>query len=193
MKYKSRTEPGMTAKEIFSEINRRQIIAQMFHREMAVYFSFLGLQGFKRMHQYRHMEESLENENMLFWIIDHHNMLIDTEDIPSVTIIPKEWFTVSRLNVGQNTKTTATKTAMDSWREWEEETLHLYEQYSKMLLDAGAVEDYCKVSRMMKHTGQELKRLERLIEDLQLVGYDTVYLLEIQNKIHNKYKKKMHI
>lgn len=193
MKYKSRIEPGMTAKEIFSEINRRQIIAQMFHREMAVYFSFLGLQGFKRMHQYRHLEESLENDRLLFWVIDHHNMLIETADIPSVSIIPKEWLTVSRLQVGQNTKTTSTKTALESWKEWEEETLHLYEDYAKTLLDAGAMEDYCKVSCMMKGTSCELKKLERLMEDLQLTGYDAVYITEMQQEIHDKYKKKMHL
>jgi hypothetical protein len=193
MKYKSRTEPGMTAKEIFSEINRRQIIAQMFHREMAIYFSFLGLQGFKRQQEYRYRCEASENVNMLFWIIDHHNMLIETADIPSVSIIPKEWLTVSRLNVGQNTKTTSAKSAFDSWREWEEETLHLYEQYAKMLMESGDMEDCCKVNQLMKNTGCELKRLERQIEEYQLVGYDPVYLAEIQKKMHDKYKKKMHL
>jgi hypothetical protein len=183
----------MNVKEIFSEINRRQIIAQMFHREMAVYFSFLGLQGFKRMHQYRHLEESQENDRLLFWVIDHHNMLIETADIPSVNIIPKEWMTVSRLQVGQNTKTTSCKNAMDSWKEWEEETLHLYKQYAKMLMESGAMEDYCKVSCMMKDVSCELKKLERLIEELQLVGYDAVYIAEMQEELHDKYKKKMHL
>lgn len=39
-------------KDVFSVINTRQITALMFHDEMADLFDFLGLRGFKRMHEY---------------------------------------------------------------------------------------------------------------------------------------------
>jgi hypothetical protein len=193
MRYDSRAESGMSAKEIFEEINVRQIIAQMFHREMSVYFSFLGLQGYKRLHQYRYFEESCENSSLMYWIVDHHNMLIKNGEVPSVAIIPNEWYTVSRLAVGQNTKTNAVKDAMESWKEWEVETLHTYEKYAKILVDSGDILDYKKVCCMVEDVSMEVKKLERMIEELQLVNYDSVYIAETQKRIHDDCKEKMHM
>ena len=51
-----------TPKEIFAEINERFIGAVMMHGQFADYFDFLGLKGFKRMHEYHHIAESLERE-----------------------------------------------------------------------------------------------------------------------------------
>ena len=51
-----------TPKDIFSEINERFIGAVMMHGQFADYFDFLGLKGFKRMHEYQHIAESLERK-----------------------------------------------------------------------------------------------------------------------------------
>lgn len=53
-----------TPKEIFAEINERFIGAVMMHGQFADYFDFLGLKGFKRMHEYQHIAESLERRKV---------------------------------------------------------------------------------------------------------------------------------
>ena len=45
---------------IFSEINARMIAALMLHDQMTDYFDFLGMKGYKRLHEYQYFDESLE-------------------------------------------------------------------------------------------------------------------------------------
>ena len=46
--------------DIFDEINKRYVAAMMIHGQMADYFNFLGLKGYKRLHEYQFLTESLE-------------------------------------------------------------------------------------------------------------------------------------
>ena len=50
-----------SCKDVYALINNRQTVALMFHDEMADLFDFLGLRGFKRMHEYQYMAESVEH------------------------------------------------------------------------------------------------------------------------------------
>ena len=52
------------ADAIFSEINSRFVAAIMMHGQMADYFDFLGLKGYKRIHEYQHIAESLERADI---------------------------------------------------------------------------------------------------------------------------------
>lgn len=75
-------------KEVFTDINARQITALMFHDEMADLFDFLGLRGFKRMHEYQYFAESAEHRAIKRYYINHHGSLIPEEDLEPVEIIP---------------------------------------------------------------------------------------------------------
>ena len=58
---------------IFSEINARMIAALMFHDQMSDYFDFLGMKGYKRLHEYQYFSESLERKKLNQYYINHHN------------------------------------------------------------------------------------------------------------------------
>ena len=47
IQFKSNTEAA-SVEEIYSEIKKRQIAALMYHDQMANYFDFLSLHGYKR-------------------------------------------------------------------------------------------------------------------------------------------------
>ena len=49
----------MTYEEIFSNISAHMIKGIMFHAQMADYFDFLGLKGYKRLHEYHYFDESI--------------------------------------------------------------------------------------------------------------------------------------
>lgn len=193
MKIVSKIDSSMTVSDIFAEINKRQITGMMFHREMAVLFSFLGLQGFKRLQQYRYKEESDENIKMQFYYIDYCNHLIPELDLDIVQVIPKDWYKVDRLTVNGNVKKSYTERAFTEWQEWEKDTKEVLEKYYKILIDAGHICAADYISCILNDVIKELKKLERCIEDMRLVDYDPVYLAEIQKKMHDKYKKKMRI
>ena len=48
------------------------------------------------------------------------------------------------------------------------------------------------VENLVEDVNSELKKLERIIVDLISSGYDMVYITESQQRIHNKYKAKLH-
>ena len=48
----------MELKEIYSNIVSHMIKGMMIHAQLADYYDFLGLQGYKRCHEYHYMKES---------------------------------------------------------------------------------------------------------------------------------------
>lgn len=191
MKLSNSINDNMSPSQIYAEINRRQITAMMLHRELSVMFSFLGLQGFKRWQEYRYKKESDENIKMQFHFIDYDNHLIPDMNVEAIHIIPNDWYNAENLNVSASTKKSYVNRAMLEWQEWEEETKEVLEHYYMILLKQDNVCDAEYVMCMLKDTSKELKKLERCMNKLKLVDFDTVYIAEIQEELHNKYKKKM--
>ena len=176
----------------FSEINARMIAALMFHDQMADYFDFLGMKGYKKLHEYQYFAESLERKKLNQYYINHHNKLIPDIYSGQVTMIPENWQTANRISVGKSTKQKGIEDGFNQYHEWESETKNLYEHYSSRLREMGAVADAIMMEKLVEDVNSELKKLERIIVDLISSGYDMVYITESQQRIHDKYKDKLH-
>nr|DAG73543.1 MAG TPA: hypothetical protein [Caudoviricetes sp.] len=190
IEFKSKMDVS-TPEEIFSEINNRFIGAIMMHGQFADYFDFLGLRGYKRLHEYQHLAESMERRKVCRYYINHHNALIKEDFSGEVNIIPDAWYTAKRLSVGKSTKQKAVEDGFIEYHNWESETKSIYEKYSQKLREAGAVADAVFVEKLVEDVSAELQTVERMISDLISTGYDMVYITEIQSEIHEKYKKKL--
>lgn len=190
IEFKSKMDVS-TPEEIFSEINNRFIGAIMMHGQFADYFDFLGLRGYKRLHEYQHLAESMERRKVCRYYINHHNALIKEDFSGEVNIIPDAWYTAKRLSVGKSTKQKAVEDGFIEYRNWESETKSIYEKYSQKLREAGDVADAVFVEKLVEDVSAELQTAERMISDLISTGYDMVYITEIQSEIHEKYKKKL--
>ncbi len=177
---------------IFSEINARMIAALMFHDQMSDYFDFLGMKGYKQLHEYQYFAESLERKKLNQYYINHHNKLIPDTYSGQVAMIPENWKTANRISVGKSTKQKGIEDGFGQYHEWESETKNLYEHYSSRLREMGAVADAIMVEKLVEDVNSELKKLERIIVDLISSGYDMVYITESQQRIHDKYKAKLH-
>lgn len=181
-----------SVESIFSEINARMIAALMFHDQMVDYFDFLGMKGYKRLHEYQYFSESLERKKLNQYYINHHNKLIPDIYTGQVAMIPENWQTANRISVGKSTKQKGIEDGFNQYHEWESETKSLYEHYSVKLREMGAVADAIMVENLVEDVDKELKKLERIIVDLISSGYDMVYITESQQRIHDKYKAKMY-
>lgn len=190
IEFKSKMDVS-TPEEIFSEINNRFIGAIMMHGQFADYFDFLGLRGYKRLHEYQHLAESMERRKVCRYYINHHNALIKEDFSGEVNIIPDAWYTARRLSVGKSTKQKAVEDGFIEYHNWESETKSIYEKYSQKLREAGDVADAVFVEKLVEDVSTELQTVERMISDLISTGYDMVYITEIQSEIHEKYKKKL--
>lgn len=180
-----------SVESIFSEINARMIAALMLHDQMADYFDFLGMKGYKRLHEYQYFFESMERKKLNQYYINHHNKLIPDIYSGQVAVIPENWITANRISVGKSTKQKGIEEGFHQYHEWESETKSLYEHYASKLREMGAVADAIMVEKLVEDVGQELKKLERIVVDLISSGYDMVYITESQQGLHDKYKEKL--
>ena len=190
IEFKSNLEVTAT-EDIFNEISKRYVAAMMMHGQMADYFNFLGLKGYKRLHEYQFLTETLERREICRYFVDHHGKLLKDSFSGTVKVIPDSWYTASRLSIGKSTKQKAVEDGFIEYHNWESETKSIYEKYSQKLREAGAVADAIFVEELVEDVSAELQTVERMISDLISTGYDMVYIAEIQSEIHEKYKKKL--
>lgn len=180
-----------SVEDVFSEINARQIAAIMMHDQMADYFDFLGLSGYKRLHLYQYFAESKERRGVVHYYINHHGKLIPDRFEGNIQMIPESWRSANRMSVGKSTKQKAVEDGFSVYLGWEQATKDVYQKYATALREQGYVADAIFVDRLVEDVDNELERLERIITDLITSGYDPVYILESQKELHDKYKKKM--
>lgn len=183
-------EDVQTIDEIYAEINARMIAALMFHSQMADYFDFLGLRGYKRLHEYQYVAEGKERRELNRYYINHHNRMIPDRYEGSVQMIPEGWKNANRISVGKSTKQKAVEDGFNEYRKWESDTKALYEKYAVTLRDGGHIADALRVEMLVDDVDGELKHLERMLIDLISAGYDMVYIVERQDAIHDRYERK---
>ena len=186
--FKSNKEAS-TVEEIFAQIKNRQIAALMFHGQMADYFDFLSLHGYKRLHEYQYFDESAEFRKVGRYYINHHGKLLPDSFVGEIKAIPDAWLTANRMSVGRSTKQKAVEEGFNEYRAWETETKAVYERYVSRLREMGHEADAIFVDKLVKCVDHELKCLDRIILDLISCGYDMVYIVESQHDLHKKYKK----
>lgn len=177
-------------REVYCVVNTRQIKALMFHDEMADLFDFLGLRGFKRMHEYQYLMESAEHRALKRYYLNHHGTLLPDEELEPVDVIPDDWYQYTRMDVTPQVRKQAVQKAMEQYREWECGTKALYEKCCAYLIAWQKMADYNKINNLLEDVDSELKYLERLCIELKAVDYDCSYIEILQDKYHEKYKEK---
>ena len=180
----------MELKEIYSAIVSHQIKGMMIHAQLAEYYDFLGLQGYKRCHEYHFLKESCEYRGVSRYFINHHNMLIPEERIEDPSIIPESWYQHTRDDVDMNTKKNAVRSGLKKWVDWETDTKDLYQRMYQELMSIGEVASACKIKELIYGVDEELKKAERYWLNKEAMGWDMPTIISEQKKKHDKYKKK---
>lgn len=181
----------MTVDEIFASLSAHAIEGLMFHDQMARYYDFLGLRGYKRCHEYHYAEESVGYRKLNRYFTNHYGRLIPKQRSEDPNKIPENWYRFKREDVDPNTKRNAVQSGIESWVTWERDTKTLYEKACKDLFDMGEVAASKKVGKMVKAVDKELKCAERKWIALVSVGYDMISVMACQDDIHDKYKEKL--
>jgi hypothetical protein len=118
-------------------------------------------------------------------------MLIHETGTIAVDAIPIDWYKHTRMDIDDNVISKYVRSAMKQYKEWEEETKELYQDICCVFLEQGKIVDYEIMKHYLEDVQCELKKIYRLCEELNDVGYDTIYISEIQDKLHDDYKNKM--
>lgn len=180
----------MTVEEIYSTLAQHMIKGIMMHEQLSNYYDFIGLEGYKRCHEYHYLEETCTYREICRYFINHHNKLIPYANVESPKVIPDSWYRYSRQDVDNSTKRTAVKNGMTMWVDWEKETKKLYEKMYKELMNIDEVASALKIKELICDVDCELKKAERYQLNKKAIDYNLSSIISEQEKTHKKYKKK---
>lgn len=183
-------EKSEKASEIYEELNERICQALSFHSQLADFFCFLGLQGFKRMAEYQYMKECAGKRKVHKRYIDMHHRILPVEDFSSPVLIPREWTKYTTHDIDDSVIPKYVKMGLKQYYEWEKETKELYEDLCEKLMSWNMHADYEFLKELIADVEKECKKAMRLYESLNGTGYDVNAIHQVQDKYHEKYKKK---
>jgi hypothetical protein len=175
--------------EIFTDISAHMIEGLMLHNDLADYFDFLGLMGFKRIHEYQYLSESAEMRGVHRYYINHFNKLLKTKEIEKTDYIQKSMYDYTRFDISISAKENAVKDCMEIWRDWERKSKSFYEECYYELCEMKEIAAACKVKKLVCDVDEELKRAVRLHIKLYGMKFDLTSMMILQDDIHEKYKK----
>lgn len=181
----------MTREEIFSAISSRQIEGIMLHDQMAQCFTFLHLDGYKRLQEFRFMDEAAEHRNMVRYYIERYNRLIPGAHASNPAILPESWMGRTRLEVDTGIKRMAVKDLFKRWVNWESSTVSRLQAHAQALYSTGDIVCADYIGRMAQDVADELKTATGMMIDLEAVDYDMTAILDRQPALHRKYKHKL--
>lgn len=177
--------------EIFNAISRHMVKGIMLHEQMADYFDFLGLSGFKRWAEVQYIHENAKLRGLHRYAINHLNKIINDEKIESVELIPSSWYGVTRQQVDSSTRKQGLKEVLDRWYDWEKETKEFYERQFKTLTDNSKIAEANKINELICDVDHELKCVCRKMIEYRSVEYDMSYVMFQQQEMHDKYEKEL--
>lgn len=181
----------MTVEEVYSKIATHMIEGIMIHDQLTTYYDFLQLKGYKRCHEYHYLCENIAYRGINRYYTNHHNKMIEIEQIPNPGLIPSGWYKYTRHDVDPNTKRNAVKVGLEKWVEWESSTKKLYEKMYSELIAIGEVASAFKIKELIEDVDNELKCAERKLINAKAVDYNLSDILNEQESEHKKYKIKM--
>ena len=112
----------MGIEEIYALVSQRMLQGSMLHEQLANYYEFLGLEGYKCCHEYHLREEFRKYREFICYAITQTSRLVPKQSVDSLTfndIIPNNWYNFTRAEMDINTKRSSVKNAVEKWLHWE--------------------------------------------------------------------------
>lgn len=181
----------MTVEEIFSAAGAHMVAGLMLHSQMSDYYGFLGLKGYQKCHKYHYFSENANYKSLGEYYLTHYNKIIIDTRVDDPGIIPESWFKYSRQDVNVTTRKNAIQTGMERWVQWERDTKHLYEQFYQELISLREISSAYKMAEYIQDVSEELAQAEQKYLELKAMDYDISVIIDNQEDIYKKYKKKL--
>ena len=181
----------MELEKIYSDIATHMVKGLMIHDNLANYYDFLGLKGYKRCHEYHYFKENMAYRSLCRYYINHHNKLIEEQEFDNPDVIPQSWYQYTRQDVDTSIKRNAVKNGLTMWVDWERDTKELYEKMYKELIEIDEIASAMKIKELICDVDDELKKAERYELNKKATDYNISDIISEQDKKHHKYEKKM--
>lgn len=181
-----------SADEIFETIISHLTKGVKFHDKMMDLYAFMGLDGFKKMHEYQYLTESMDRRHVKCYAIEHMNLLVrDTCDDQGLDFIPQSWYDYSRQTITSESKKQYIGPSFQGYKQWEEETKELLSYCANELMYMGEMAHFNEVMEMVDSVEEEMHELESLMLKLSAVDYSIEYVMDLQDSICEEYCEKI--
>ena len=179
----------MTVQDIFARINNHMVEGVMFHDSLSELFGFLGLKGYQAEHECHALGEYEKRRELIDCYISYYNKILPEIHAEKREAAPSGWVNYERIAVDEGTKKRAVRDAIKKWHEWERETVELYAESYRELVDLGELYMASRVEELACDAAHEMKRASERLLMLETVSYDIMTICGEQDEIHEKYKK----
>ena len=180
----------MTVHEIFGELAAHMIKGIMLHQQLANYYDFLGLKGYRQCHEYHYLDETCAYRRLCKFFIKHYNQLIPQYRIQQPNQIPSNWYKYTRDQIDISTKRSAVKEGLQAWLGWEKDTRSLYESMYKQLIDLNEIVAAMELKQMICDVEEEINKAESYHLQKKTLDYNIEDIYSEQKDKKQKYKLK---
>ena len=80
---------------------------------------------------------------------------------------------------------------MTKWIKWEQETKKLYQEIRQELALQGEVAAALQIDQYILDVDEELEDAQKKLMRLEIINYDLVEVMNWQERLYKKYKKKL--
>ena len=181
----------MTVEEIFTRVISHMYEGVKYHEEMAKAYDFLGLWGFAKCHISHSCEENQGMKQLMHYYATHYFRMLKVEETETAKIIPESWFKYSTQAIDAGTKRNSVKELMGKWVDWEKSTKKFYQEMRQELTAIGELAAAMEIDCYICDVSKELCHAEKKLLKLESLGYDMQDIMEMEDKLARKYKKKL--
>lgn len=184
----------MPFEEICKLIAQRLLQGCMNHQQFANYYDFLGLQGYKLFHEYHFFEQMIGYREFITYFIQHENKLIpqfSSETLTSTTLIPKNWYDYSRIDVDANTRRNAIKNGLQKYLRWERQTKSFLEEMCSQSIQQGYIGVSIQIKKYICSVEKEIEKAQKTYLEIKATDYDLPTVVAKQQFLIKKYSKKL--
>lgn len=186
----AKTQKVQAAESVYNVINEHMCKGVAFHEQLADYFCFLGLKGYKKMLEYQYMKECAEKRDLHRRYIEVHQKILPVKQVRIPEFIPSDWSRYTTEDIDDTVVSKFVRAALKEWKNWEEKTKDLYEDQCDILMQAGLISDSEFVKDLIVDVEKEMKKVAQIMESLNGTGYDATMIHSQQDKYNKTYKKK---
>ena len=181
----------MTIEEIFNKLASHMVEGIMYHDDLTEAFNLLGLRGYAMCQEYHFIEENYCYKLLSRYYAKHYYKLLKLENLNQPKLIPENWYNYTTMAVDVGTKRSAVRELLTKWVEWERSTKKLYQEMRHELALLNEFAAAAFIDKLIEDVSTELRHAEKKLIYLETIGYDMITIIDHQEDLYNKYKKKL--
>lgn len=183
----------MTVEEIFTKIISHAADGVRIHEELANYYDFLNLHGYKMCHEYHYLTQSKGYRQLYHFYIKYFEKLVnkDAEKGKEISVIPSAWLGHKKQKVDVRLLRESVEIGMQLWIDWQNSTVQLYKEMFKQLLNLNEIHAAMFIKEYLDDVCEELAAAKQKYLNLKAINYDATVIIPAQDELCKKYKKRI--